>query len=312
MKKILLNMLICPACLPDENILQIRIIEEQADDVLMGSLTCPQCANTYPIRDSIAFLDPAHLEQGTPESKYETAPVLSSYLWSHYADILNDPDASPAYQEWAGLMHPHTGVALDAGCAVGRFAFEMSLKCDLAIGVDNSVSFIRCARALMTNRRMTTGLKEEGILEREVTISLPESWDTRRVEFIVGNAQALPFSSGAFSSLASLNLVDKLPMPLTHLKEMHRVAAQQNAQILFSDPFSWSEDVADEKNWLGGTDRGPHSGRGLKNIMSLLTNERDGWPPPWRIEDQGHIWWKIRTHANHFELIRSCFVKGVR
>jgi len=312
MKKILSSMLICPACLPDENVLKGRFIEEQADDVLTGSLTCPQCGNIYPIRDGIAFLDPAHTDKGAPDSKYETAPVLSSYLWSHYADMVNDPDATSAYQEWAGLMRPHSGVALDAGSAVGRFAFEMSLKCDLVVGVDNSLSFIRCARALMTHRRMTIGLKEEGMLERKITISLPGAWDTRKVEFIVGDAQALPFPSGAFSSLASLNLIDKVPMPRQHMKEMHRVAAQQNAQLLFSDPFSWSEEVADRKNWLGGTERGPHSGRGMENIMRLLTNEKGGWTPPWRIEDQGHIWWKIRTHANHFELIRSCFVKAIR
>jgi hypothetical protein len=93
---------------------------------------------------------------------------------------------------------------------------------------------------------------------------------------------------------------------------MHRLAAKQNAQFLFSDPFSWSEDAADQANWLGGTERGPYSGKGIENIMALLTNKTNGWSPPWRIENHGHIWWKIRTHANHFELIRSCFVKAVR
>ena len=313
MKKNLLDILICPACLPDENVLENTIVQEQEEDILSGSLTCRRCGTVYPIQDGIAFLNPPHGEKGaTSKSKYETAPVLSSYLWSHYGDVLNDPEATAAYREWADLMSPCSGFALDAGSAVGRFTFEMSLKSDLVVGVDNSVSFIRCARALMKHRRMTIGLKEEGILEREITICLPEAWDSRKVEFIVGDAQALPFLSGVFSSLASLNLIDKVPLPLRHLKEIHRVAKKGDAQLLLSDPFSWSEDVAEENNWLGGTDRGPYSGRGLENVMALLRNQENGWRPPWQIERRGDIWWKIRTHANHFELIRSCFVKAVR
>jgi len=313
MKKALLEILICPSCLPDKNALQSQIMEEAGGDILEGALRCGQCGREYPIQDGIAFLDPAHsLKNGGSGSKYESAPVLSSYLWSHYGDLLNDPEAVPAYKEWSNLMRPHDGIALDAGSAVGRFAFEMSRKCDMVIGIDNSVSFIRCARELMTHGRMTFGLKEEGVLEREATLSLPDSWDTRKVEFIVGDAQALPFPTGAFSSLASLNLIDKVPRPLRHLQEMQRVSAKENAQVLISDPYSWSEEAAEEKHWLGGTDKGPYAGRGIKNIMALFSQEKGGWPPPWRIENHGHVWWKIRTHANHFELIRSCYVKATR
>jgi uncharacterized protein YbaR (Trm112 family) len=313
MKRILLDVLICPACLPNERILDGRIIEEEGGDILEGSLLCPQCGSVYPIRNGIAFLDPASLRQGAKsDSKYETTPVVSSYLWSHYGDILGDPEATSAYREWADLMRPYAGMAIDAGSAVGRFTFEMSLKSDFVIGVDNSTALIRCARELMTNRRIKIDLKEEGLLQREHTLTLPEIWDSRKIEFIVGDAQSLPFPSGAFSSLASLNLVDKVPAPLRHLKEIHRLARERNAQFLFSDPFSWSEDAAVQENWLGGTDKGPFSGRGTENIMALLANERNGWPPPWKIENQGHVWWKIRTHSNHFELIRSCFVKAVR
>jgi hypothetical protein len=164
----------------------------------------------------------------------------------------------------------------------------------------------------MMDRLMKIDLKQEGSLIREEILSLPEAWDSRKVEFIVADAQALPFPSGAFSSLASLNLIDKVPFPARHLREIYRLATKRDAQFLFSDPFSWSEEVADEKNWLGGARSGPYSRRGVEAIMSLLTNETNGWSPPWRIEDHGRIWWKIRTHANHFELIRSCYVKAVR
>ena len=209
-------------------------------------------------------------------------------------------------------MRRSSGVTIDAGSAVGRFTFEMSGKSDFVIGIDNSLSFVRSARELMINRQMRIPLQQEGLIQREETLYLPEAWDSDKVEFIVGDALALPFRSGTFSSLASLNLVDKVPLPMKHLKEMNRVAREKDAQFLFSDPFSWSTDVAKEKDWLGGKNNGPYSGRGLNNIIELLKGEKNELLPEWRIENHGHIWWKIRTHSNHFEQIRSCFVKADR
>jgi len=313
MKKALMDMLICPACLPDEHKLKEKVLQDIGEDILTGSLTCPQCKNIYAIQDGIAFLDPAS-KQGKVKSnsRYESHPLLSSYLWSHYADLLQEENASTAYREWAALLQSHSGIAVDAGSAVGRFAFEMSLKCDFIIGIDNSLSFIRAARELMTKRRMAISLYQEGNLTRETVFNLPETWDTKKVEFIVGDALALPFKSNTISTLASLNLIDKVPFPMNHLKEMNRVAKEKNAQFLFSDPFSWSAEVADEKDWLGGKTNGLFTGRGKDNIIELMQGKHNEISPQWRIEKQGHVWWKIRTHANHFEQIRSCYIKAER
>jgi len=306
-------MLICPVCLPEENRLHCTVDEAHGEDIDKGSLTCRHCGRVYPIQEGIARLDPGSSTKGqTAGSKYETVPVLSSYMWSHYGDILGEPDASGAYGEWADLMHHRSGLAIDAGAAVGRFTFEMSRKCDFVVGVDTSLSFIRAARAFMMNGRIQIALPEEGTLVREETVELPEAWDSDRVEFIVGDALALPFRSEAFSSLASLNLIDKVPFPITHFREMNRIAKKTDTQFLFSDPFSWSKEVAAEEDWLGGTRSGPYAGRGLENVMALLTGKKDALSTKWRIETHGHIWWKIRAHANYFELIRSCFVKAVR
>jgi len=311
-KRIVLKMLICPACLPDEHDLNSDITEEQKGDIVTGTLTCGKCGKAFPIRNGTAFLSPTGpTKKETSNAKYETIPVLSSYLWSHYSDLLSAPEKS-AYGEWAELVERSSGIAVDAGCAVGRFTFEMSRKSDFVIGVDDSVSFIESARELMTHRRIRVGLQQEGLLTKEETIYLPEIWNSDKVEFVVGDAQALPFRSRTFSSLASLNLIDKVPFPMKHLKEMNRVAIEKGAQFLFSDPFSWSTEIADEKDWLGGTDKGPYSGRGMDNVMAIFKSKKDGLLPEWRIEKDGHVWWKIRTHANHFELIRSCFVKSFR
>ncbi len=306
--------MICPLCLPDEYPLMAEVSEETEDDILAGALRCSDCGRGYVVQEGIAYLDPAtaNKTKGTEASKYESAPVVSSYLWSHYGDILDDENASAAYSDWNRLIKPSSGFALDAGSAVGRFTFELSRKNDFAIGIDNSLAFIRTARELMLKREKTFQLLQEGLVTREKTITLPAGWNGNKVEFLIADAERLPFRAGSFSSVASLNLVDKLPKPIWHLKEMDRVAQPRKSQLLLSDPFSWSEDVTSRTNWLGGTHEGPYSGNGLENVAGILNGSKNGLRSQWNIEKAGHVWWKIRTHQNHFELIRSCYVKANR
>ncbi len=312
MKTRLADMLICPSCLPLEIGLELRVEQETEGDILQGRLTCSHCGRDFPIQDGLADLDPGREDRPRTDSKYEKPTVLSSYLWSHFGDILRDDQASTAYAQWSELMHPHSGMCLDIGTAVGRFAFDMAQKCDSVVGLDNSVTFIRAARDLMLHRQRALSLPDEGRLVLEKELHLPKDWTTANVEFLVADAQALPFRSNTFSSAASLNMVDKVPRPLAHLTESNRVVADRGAQFLLSDPFSWSEEAAREEDWLGGLDTGPFAGHGLENIIAMLQNGHAPLHPPWSIEHQGHVWWTIRTHSNHFERIRSRCVKASR
>lgn len=312
MKKNLLKILICPACLPAEIPLGQKIHRQSQDDILEGDLHCNSCGAVYPIREGLAFLEPPSSISAPGGVGYESPRALASYLWSHYGDLLDDPGASDAYLQWGKLIDPGRGFALDIGSAVGRFAFEIGAKFDFVIGIDKSKSFIRTARELLTRRRMNISLPEEGQLNRDVTLDLPGPWQGDNIEFVVADAQALPFRTGVFSCLASLNLVDKLPRPLQHLIEMDRVAHPDNAQVLVSDPFSWSPEVTGTEHWLGGKTVPPFAGRGLDNIGALLRGEHGQLKGIWQVEQRGHVWWKIRTHANHFELIRSCYLKARR
>ncbi len=313
MKKNLLDLLICPRCLPQEFPLHEVTREVSRNDIVEGVLRCGHCSAQYSIREGIAFLEPyPSSHEYRSNNRYETPQVVSSYLWSHFADLLEDPDAAQAYLAWADRMTPHTGLSLDAGAAVGRFTFEMARKCDFAIGFDNAVAFIRTARELMTRRTATLELIEEGRLKSRVPLSFPEHWKTDNCEFIVADALALPFRTGLFDSVSSLNIVDKVPDPLTHLQEINRVARPQSAQCLFSDPFSWSADVAPPSQWLGGTEEGEFAGRGHDNVMALLEGRLGKLSPTWQVQDHGKIRWKIRTHSNHYESIRSCYVKAIR
>jgi uncharacterized protein YbaR (Trm112 family)/SAM-dependent methyltransferase len=312
MKKQLLELLICPNCIPAEFPLHPTIILERNGDIETGTLKCHNCSAQFVITNGIANLDP--FSTGTPDgtNKYETPEVVSSYLWSHYSDLLDDENCSQAYSTWARQMLPHGGISLDAGGAVGRFTFEMSSCCDFAIGIDNSVAFIRAARQLMADRHIVIDLKDEGLLQNKVTLRLPQKWLSDKVEFIVANALALPFRKDSLASFSSLNLIDKVPSPLKHLLEMNRVTRENDAQFLLSDPFSWSTEAAPMTEWLGGLQEGPYSGKGITNIASLLRDVNGRLQPAWQVAAPDSVWWKIRTHTNHYELIQSCFIHASR
>ncbi len=312
MKRILLDMLICPSCLPGEHRLREHVLKSSRDDLLEGSLHCEECGSDYRIHDGIAFLNPNHAGEALAHKRYESIPVVSSYLWSHFGDLLGDEEATDAYRKWVALMHPCAGACLDTGSAAGRFSFEMAKQCDFMVGIDNSVSFIRASRELMVQRRIKLALALEGSLTQEETLTLPPDWRTDNIEFIVADTLALPFRSGLFSAVSSLNVADKVPKPIIHIAETNRSAKKNDAQFLFSDPFSWSTSEAREEDWLGGTAIGGFSGRGRENVIDLLEGRKGNLFPPWTVESDGYVWWKIRTHRNHFELIRSCFVKAVR
>ncbi len=312
MQKKLLEVLVCPACLPHEYSLMVSVHMEEAEDIVVGELVCPVCGRKYPIKDGVAFLDPRPSASISSASRYESELLLASYLWSHYGDLLADPEASTAYQEWGELLPENDGWGLDIGAAVGRFSFEMSRTCDFVVGIDSSASFVAAARRLLKERSFSISLPEEGRLCRQVSLQLPSTWSFSALEFMVADAQALPFKAGVFSQVASLNLVDKLSRPGVHLTEMNRVTRGWQAQFLFSDPFSWSLEAAPEKEWLGGTESGAFAGFAKDNISRLLSDPQGLLQPIWEVTGEGSVWWKIRTHRNHYELIRSCYLKAER
>ena len=58
MKKDLMEILACPEC---KGSLELAVDEEDADEVIRGSLTCAKCNERYPIEDSIPNLLPPQL-----------------------------------------------------------------------------------------------------------------------------------------------------------------------------------------------------------------------------------------------------------
>ena len=58
MRKDLMDILACPVC---KGSLELKVGEEEGDDVIKGTLLCAACNERYPIEDSIPNLLPPQL-----------------------------------------------------------------------------------------------------------------------------------------------------------------------------------------------------------------------------------------------------------
>ena len=60
MRKDLMDILACPMCKSE---LELKVDEEDGDEVIKGSLTCAKCDEVYPIDDGIPNLLPPDLRK---------------------------------------------------------------------------------------------------------------------------------------------------------------------------------------------------------------------------------------------------------
>ncbi len=313
MRKWMIEELICPECLDKEIPLTLDSRIETEDEIIDGQLVCPECTRRYDIHEGIAVVVPEKTLPLTRDTAgYGSFSMLSSYLWSHYSEFFNGPDATDAYQRWAAAFTPQDGFALDIGCSVGRLTFELTKTHDRAIGIDTSWSFIRAARNLSKTGRLEFDMIMEGQITKKRACDLDPGYQLENAEFLVADAMALPFRSNRFAMAGSVNILEKVPDPARHLAEANRVMDPDGARFLLSDPFSWDEGVNSPDLWLGGKNEGPFKGFGMDNVCRLLQGVNGIFSPEFEIQDKGQVLWKIRKTRNLWEHITSLFVIAQR
>ncbi len=184
MKYFLLQHLICPACLPKEYPLNIKVQKidrNRDDDIVSGELLCSKCKRVFPIKDGIAFLLANSEARGM---RYEEADMVNRYLWCHYSDIMAQSDSVLSSFFWESLIVANSSSSFDAGCSVGRLVFEMGQKSDWSVGCDLLGSFIKTARSIMHRQSLMFSLPLEGKIRETFTVTLPNSWRTDNVDFM--------------------------------------------------------------------------------------------------------------------------------
>jgi len=313
MKKWLTEILICPECVRDEIPLDLEIKTEQEDDVIEGKLSCTACGRSYSIHKGVAVVLPDRsMSVISTTSGYNSKSMLSSYLWSHFCDFLKDPDATDAYRIWSSFFSKSDGYALDIGCSVGRLSFELSKTHSHVIGIDTSISFIEKARELLRSKRLAFDLIIEGFITEKRSCGFDSAFNYDHVDFIVADALAIPFPRSFFSTVTSINILEKVSSPLKHLVDINRVLKEKKSMFVFSDPFSWDESVSDPELWLSAGLNGNGNRRGIDSISNYFLGKDKIFNPPLKILDKGNVPWKIRKTENLWEHINSQFIVGAR
>ena len=142
-----------------------------------------------------------------------------------------------------GLCEAACTNALDAGCSVGGMAWRLQTGFTRVLGVDMSFAAVLYARRAMLGEPAPLGTvmleSEPGVFDYPVEMP---NLKTEGVECVVASAMALPVCSSWADCMTSINLIDVLPDPAMHLKEVSRVLTD-NGLYHLCDPYCWDEDT---------------------------------------------------------------------
>lgn len=284
---------------------------EDGEHVLQGVLRCaaPACQLEYPVVDGVPIIVPdvrAYVSQqsfqlllrddlhpvleglvgdccGPGSSLDVVRQHLSHYTWDHWADL--DPaEEAPrpggprpgrvleVLERGLELAGPApAGPTLDAGSSLGRTTFALAARREgPVLGVDLNYPMVRLAARILRSGQVSYGRRRVGVVydRRTFAVPLPHA---ARVDFWACDATALPFAPGSFGLVTSLNLLDCVASPLSHLEAV-RDALAPGGRAVIGSPYDWSPSATAIEGWVGGhSQRGPHRGQSEPVLRALLT-----------------------------------------
>ncbi len=230
---------------------------------------------------------------------YETKRYVNDYLLFHYGKPdqlcpfkILDRRALNFHQEIVKrsilrLKFKESIRALDIGCAVGRFSFELGLVADSVVGVDYSAALIRAARKIQNDSRTSVLREDESGKYSKLTIDFPRHLRRAQVQFHRGDAQDLsPFAKDRYHIVAAINLVCRLYSPQKFIQQLPDLVLP-SGQLILASPHSWSEDYTPKRFWL-------HT----KKLDTLLS-------PHFRLAKRSDLPFMIREHQRKYQLVFS-------
>jgi putative 4-mercaptohistidine N1-methyltranferase len=194
---------------------------------------------------------------------YEDPGVLAEYLLFHYGtggEILPPETAWPegmsraldfAVRTTLHFSGQAAGRGLDLGCAVGRSTYEMSRSCGHVTGVDFSHAFIGAANRLREGESVAYVRRDEGHLATALRAELPPGIDPSKVDFMQGDAMALPGGMGGFDRVHAANLICRLTDPVRLLDRFPDLV-NPGGELVLATPCTWLEGFTAPENWPPG------------------------------------------------------------
>ncbi len=319
-----------------------EVLRSEGDFVLEGFLVCSnaECCFNYPVLAGVPIVlkdltgwwgsehsklscvasDAAEMREffaalnlGTPLS-YADISLASSYMDLHYG-TLDDVPASiatlvnpkPFWETVVEMAKPQGSrknlCALDLGCSVGRYTFELARFSDLAVGMDLNFSAVSSAARFHRTKRVFFERRKHGrCFEKiETSFSPPQN-----VFFLVGDALNPPFSAKAFDFVSSLNLVDNVTLPLVLIGQMDALL-KQGCSLVMGSPYEWRADLCEPSQWLESDEL--DGAAMVRNILEGKIFGQTGLKYG-VVQELMDVPWVLRHHKRHWSLFLLHLLKA--
>ncbi|KTD63564.1 methyltransferase [Legionella santicrucis] len=206
---------------------------------------------------------------------YEADPSISQSLEFHYGNeyfgVPNFPVACINRCKEFFIKGAHLK-ALDLGCSVGRFSFELAKYFEHVDAIDFSTRFIQQGVHLKEAGIIRYAITSEGDLVdyKELKLSDLDYHDLMdKVHFIQGDPCNLKPIFKGYHFVFCGNLIDKLGDPALFLTSISDRLKPKGLLALTSS-YTWLKEYTDKSNWLGGIRVNGEFQKTIEGLKSLL------------------------------------------
>ncbi|MBW3662214.1 MAG: methyltransferase domain-containing protein [Actinobacteria bacterium] len=232
---------------------------------------------------------------------------LSTYTWGHWGDLDPAGDGPKEASVLAllerglevtrGTGREVSGPALDLGAGLGRTSLRLAEATGEAVlGIELNVSFARAAMLIIDTGHVAYDLRVTGTRYERRSFDVPVE-HSELVDIWVADVAVLPVQAERFGLITSLNLVDCIQHPYTHLQALHDLL-QPGGVAIVSSPYDWAPNATDPAHWLGGRPGPEQDGDSPTVLRRLLSGEGPDAIAGLRLLDEvPDLPWDVRLHA---------------